>query len=601
MANQIQNTLLLEIATNTASLKQGLAEAKSKINSFGAQIGKIGAALGGAFAVKEIFQFGAQLSQLAAEAQGVKSAFEKLPNSTQLLQDMRSATEGTIDNLKLMKLGVSAFNNNVPLENLSEILAFVDKTADATGQSFDEMAKTIISNVGKGSTKGLNELGLSIEKVKTRSEEIGFVPALMEEIRRKSEELGEISSDQGDAVDRLAASWANFRLAVGQTINENVNAVSVMDTLSGSLDVMASKNLSFWDKMGVFFGGFGGVVNAASKEVIESSRKAAEEQKKNEQVIREVDKAFVEFKGNIDAYSDAISTHILKTQLLAEFKKRLAAEEAVAAAAIENEKNLTERLNEAKEQAILLTGRARAEINREIKTLQDKIKALRELGVEEAKAGNVALTKRARIYKADLGVDATVDTSAAKVAGIDLAPAQEQAITYKDTLDQIGESLNETFAVQGVSAIDAMSSSLFDLNESQKTSFASLVMSVLQGIRKIINGLLAQAIAAAIAGESSKGLFGLATAAVAIAGITALFRKKVPKFEHGGIVDSSPFQLVGEAGAELVSLPTGSRVFNHNQTKDILRGSGTGSIIAETFLEGETLRLLLKRVENRRN
>jgi hypothetical protein len=49
---------------------------------------------------------------------------------------------------------------------------------------------------------------------------------------------------------------------------------------------------------------------------------------------------------------------------------------------------------------------------------------------------------------------------------------------------------------------------------------------------------------------------------------------KINPFANGGVVGSSPMQIVGERGPELVSLPKGSRVYTNQQTKSMVSNRG---------------------------
>lgn len=232
--------MAVEIAANTAQFNKKIAETEKGIMGFSKTVKDVASALGIAFAVNQIKDFGIEISKLAGEAEGVSSAFNKLPGSVRIMNQLRQATESTVSDLKLMKVAVSAFNNNVPLENLAEILNFVDRTADATGQSFDELADTIIKDIGKGSAKGLNELGLSLETIKKRGKEIGFLPSVLEEIRRKSDELGEISSKTADSYDRQAASVENLKQSWGAFIN-SMGVSGFLDKMSFIFDMMSGR------------------------------------------------------------------------------------------------------------------------------------------------------------------------------------------------------------------------------------------------------------------------------------------------------------------------------------------------------------------------
>jgi len=69
---------------------------------------------------------------------------------------------------------------------------------------------------------------------------------------------------------------------------------------------------------------------------------------------------------------------------------------------------------------------------------------------------------------------------------------------------------------------------------------------VIDTAKQVIQAALATAIAKAIDGEASKGLVGLITAGVAVAGISALFASKVPALAGGGSVSRPNTVLVGE-------------------------------------------------------
>lgn len=79
------------------------------------------------------------------------------------------------------------------------------------------------------------------------------------------------------------------------------------------------------------------------------------------------------------------------------------------------------------------------------------------------------------------------------------------------------------------------------LFEGTTGGFKNVVTSLMQGVQQIINALLAQAVAAMIAGEAHKGLLGLAFAAVGVAGLIGLWKAKVPNFAQGGVVPGSSY------------------------------------------------------------
>jgi uncharacterized protein Yka (UPF0111/DUF47 family) len=68
-----------------------------------------------------------------------------------------------------------------------------------------------------------------------------------------------------------------------------------------------------------------------------------------------------------------------------------------------------------------------------------------------------------------------------------------------------------------------------------------------------------------------------AVAAKGFAEVAAIRSQKIPQFQAGGVSSRGGLALVGERGAELVDLPSGSRVFNNLQTRQIADNGNTGA------------------------
>ena len=111
--------------------------------------------------------------------------------------------------------------------------------------------------------------------------------------------------------------------------------------------------------------------------------------------------------------------------------------------------------------------------------------------------------------------------------------------------------------------------------------------------KEVINALLAKAIAGAIAGEAQRGLPGLITAGIAIAGISALFAAKVPKLAAGGII---PPGFEGDRFTAMLN--SGEAVIPLKKLFDVL---GNGSPQGEFILRGQDLYLAMNRAERSYN
>lgn len=151
---------------------------------------------------------------------------------------------------------------------------------------------------------------------------------------------------------------------------------------------------------------------------------------------------------------------------------------------------------------------------------------------------------------------------------------------------------------QKVAANQAAIAAMIAADDQSIQSAEDAAVAIARSVRRIIKAKLAEAIAVAIAKEARKGIFGLITGAIVAAGITLLFNKFLPAFEHGGRGISSGFALVGEKGPEIIHTPQGSSVIPAPQTARMMAGAGEP---VEVFgvINGEDIFLSSKRAGNR--
>ena len=118
-----------------------------------------------------------------------------------------------------------------------------------------------------------------------------------------------------------------------------------------------------------------------------------------------------------------------------------------------------------------------------------------------------------------------------KIAQEEQRVMDEMASQITD-LEMLWEDLGKVMSASIAGAASEMGAAL----AGAEAGFKGLAQAALSSIQQIINGLLAKAIAGMIAGEASKGLLGLATAAVGVGAIKAMFASEVPKMAKGGVV-----------------------------------------------------------------
>jgi hypothetical protein len=380
----MNTALTLQIGGDISRLHNDLNKASGLMDRFENQISAIGTNLTGFFAgagLAAIGNFAFQVANLSAEADGVSHAFNKLPHSVRLLDELKRATHDTVSEMDLMKRAVQFDNFGLNLEKLPTMLKFATVQAQQTGQSVEYLVDSIVTGLGRKSVLIMDNLGISSQQLNAEIEKTGdFVTAAANIIDQRLGKMGDMIENTKTKTEQFGASWKNLQVWLGGAADGAGVLGKSMQYLIDLMDVTSSSNVNGWLK---YLNALtGGLLSTHLKQMdtVESAKKLREETKKQEQVIREVDRAYVEFNKDIDAYGKTITTHILKTQLLNEFQRRLNDEEKKKQASIENIANLTEKLNGLQELQLIQTGESLANTNREISSIEAKIKALKELG-----------------------------------------------------------------------------------------------------------------------------------------------------------------------------------------------------------------------------
>jgi hypothetical protein len=261
MYSEIQ--LDLEIKGYIAALekaKQANAKLKSdydkKIDGMNKKSGalmsafkKMAGVIGAAFATQQIISFTKEAIVLAAKAEGIKDAFAKL-NDGSLLDDLRKATRGTVDDVTLMAKAVQANNFRIALENLPTYFEFAQQRARATGESVDYLVDSIVRGIGRKSALILDNLGISASEL---NEQLKITPdyadAVGAIIQREMAKSGTAISTTVDTIDQLKASMTNLKTEVGDMFNDvfaaplKKTADSLSSVISGLSDLRAELDL----------------------------------------------------------------------------------------------------------------------------------------------------------------------------------------------------------------------------------------------------------------------------------------------------------------------------------------------------------------------
>jgi hypothetical protein len=177
-------------------------------SAFGSFVGNL-AAQGVAKVVDIVTEMGMKSMKWALETEGVEKAYRKL-NNPNLLADLRKATNGTVNDLELMKRAVSAKNFQIPLESLGSMMEFAKRRANETGQSVDYLVDSIVTGIGRKSPLILDNLGLSASRLSEEFKKTGdFGKAAFNVVQQELENMGPVIETNQDKVDRWVATWDN--------------------------------------------------------------------------------------------------------------------------------------------------------------------------------------------------------------------------------------------------------------------------------------------------------------------------------------------------------------------------------------------------------
>lgn len=156
--------------------------------------------------------------EMAEQADGVTKAFTDL-NQEGLLDNLRKATKGTVNDVQLMTAAVKANDFRIPLEDLGKYLEFAQLKAQQTGQSVDYMTDSIVTGLGRKSPLILDNLGISAAEISEKTKETGdFMRAVAEIVDTQLAEAGETYISAADRAAQKTVELQNAQKALGDEI-----------------------------------------------------------------------------------------------------------------------------------------------------------------------------------------------------------------------------------------------------------------------------------------------------------------------------------------------------------------------------------------------
>lgn len=195
-SDQVNGIFLGTMATKLAGL---LGQQASKLKDFALESARAGV-------------------EMAEQADGVTKAFNAMDNPN-LLDNLRKATKGTVNDVQLMTAAVQANDFRIPLEDLGKYLEFAQLKAQQTGQSVDYMTNSIVTGLGRKSPMILDNLGISAAEISEKTKETGdFMKAVAEIVDTQLAEAGETYISAADRAAQKTVELQNAQKALGDEI-----------------------------------------------------------------------------------------------------------------------------------------------------------------------------------------------------------------------------------------------------------------------------------------------------------------------------------------------------------------------------------------------
>lgn len=236
-----------KIGADLKQFRTAMGSIDHSLKNLSGGFGALGGAIGASFAVDAVRQFVSESVQLAAQTEGVRNAFEKINDPT-LLDDLRKATKGTINDFDLMKSAVKAKNFNIPLEQLGSLMGFAQKRATETGESIDYMAESIVLGIARKSIPILDNLGFSATEVREEFKSTGdMAVAVGNIIQRQMGDSADATLTLSEEIAQQQAHIVNLKTEIGEqlapvykswisTTKEGLNSLSLLldDQMKGA-------------------------------------------------------------------------------------------------------------------------------------------------------------------------------------------------------------------------------------------------------------------------------------------------------------------------------------------------------------------------------
>ena len=172
----------------------------------------------------------------AGKLEGVTNAFGRMGGNLRRLQD---ATDNTVDNFTLMATAVKA--SQLGVTGLADKLAFAKLRARETGEEVSVLTEQLILGIGRQSVMRLDDLGISLVRVRKEMKATGSFAAALDKIISEdmsSPENQKALSELADSSEALATGFKNAADNVGTFLTTVTNPGGALGWITDLVDTV---------------------------------------------------------------------------------------------------------------------------------------------------------------------------------------------------------------------------------------------------------------------------------------------------------------------------------------------------------------------------
>ena len=211
------------LGMDVRGFRRGIQSVDSSLKGISRKFNNLGGIIGASFAVSKLQAFASESIQLNSQLTKAAAGFKRFGDAADL-DKMRQSTRGLVTDLELMQQSVKGANLGIPLRDMGTLLEFAKRRADETGESMDHLVNSIVEGIGRKSTRRLDNLGISAQRLK---EEVGGVSLEMADVADVSaamtriaveelDKMGEAGLTAADEITQLKVAFDNFKAVAGE-------------------------------------------------------------------------------------------------------------------------------------------------------------------------------------------------------------------------------------------------------------------------------------------------------------------------------------------------------------------------------------------------